>query len=372
MNNSLYTAATNIAGDSKPNLIGKNLEELTQIVMEAGHPAFRAKQLYEWIYRHAALTFDDMTTLSKQFREWLISNYSLSFPLISKVYGKKEQGSQKILFSLHDNKTVESVLMEERQHQSLCVSSQVGCAVDCKFCMTGFGGFQRQMTASEIVAQFLLTKKLINDNVAPRNMVFMGMGEPLLNLDNVLPAIRLLTDSQGIDVSPRRITVSTSGIVPGIERLGDADTGVNIAISLNASNDEFRNQIMPINKKYPIAELLNACRNFPMKSGRRITFEYVLLAGLNDQPKHANELIAMLRGLPCKVNLIPWNPDPQLPFKRPEENAIRHFQSLLQSKNYTVTVRYSKGLDIGAACGQLAGHLKREQDRMKAASRVAN
>lgn len=358
--------------NAKPILIGKTLEELTALVTEAGHPAFRAKQLYEWLYRHVAITFDDMTTLSKPFRQWLIDNFRLGYPEIANVIGSREHGSQKILFRLHDNRTVESVLMEERQHQSLCVSSQVGCAVDCKFCMTGFGGFQRQMTTSEIVAQFLLAKRLINDNVSPRNMVFMGMGEPMLNLDNVIPAIRLLTDPNGIGVSPRRITVSTSGIVPAIDKLGAADTGVNIAISLNASNDEFRNQIMPINKKYPIDQLLESCRNFPMKTGRRITFEYVMLAGLNDSSRNAKELAALLRGMPCKVNLIPWNPDPQLPFNRPEEKAIRTFQALLQEKNYTVTVRYSKGLDIGAACGQLAGHWKKEQDRMKAAAAVGS
>lgn len=353
---SVEPTSTPPAPDARPNLLGASLEELTRLVTEAGQPAFRARQIYEWIYRKAALNFQEMTSLSKELRAWLEDNFTLTYPEINEVRGGASDGSHKMLFRLKDNRIVESVLMQEKDWQTLCVSSQVGCAVDCKFCMTGFGGFQRQMTTGEIVSQFLLAKRAVNEGVAPRNMVFMGMGEPMLNLDAVIPAIRLLVDSKGIEVSPRRITVSTSGIVPGIDRLGEADLGVNLAISLNGSNDEFRSRIMPINKKYPISELMAACRRFPLRNRRRIMFEYVLLDGENDSVENARELADLLADMPCKINLIPWNPDPKLPFRRPKEEAIRRFQQELLDRFFTVSVRYSKGIDIGAACGQLAGH----------------
>ena len=347
--------------DVRPNLIGMTLDEIKEMLLEAGHPAFRARQLYEWLYRKGALSFDDMSSLSKDLRRWLNEHYQIRFPEIAQVNGGASDGSRKLLFQLPDKRVVESVLMQDKDWQTLCVSSQVGCAVDCKFCMTGFGGFRRHMTTAEIISQFLLAKTKVNNNVAPRNMVFMGMGEPMLNLDSVIPAIRLLTDPDGMGVSPRRITVSTSGIVPGIDRLGEADLGVNLAISLNASNNDFRTRIMPINKAYPIEALLDACRRFPLKNRRRITFEYVMLGGENDSEHNARELTRLLRNIPCKVNLIPWNPDPNLPFKRPDESSIRRFQQVLSDSHYTVSVRYSKGMDIGAACGQLAGHWQEEQ-----------
>ena len=349
------------SGKIRRKLVGLSLDDMTRELAEAGHPAFRARQLYEWVYKKAATSFEEMTSLSKQLRSWLEENYALGYPEIAEIRGGAADGSRKMLFRLEDHRVVESVLMHEKAWETLCVSSQVGCAVDCKFCMTGFGGFRRQMSTGEIVSQFLLTKRSVNDNEAPRNMVFMGMGEPMLNLDNVLPAIELLTDSKGMGVSPRRITVSTSGIVPGIERLGDADLGVNLAISLNASNDEFRSRIMPINKRYPIQQLLDACRNFPLRNRRRIMFEYVMLGGANDSLENAHELAELLNDIPCKINLIPWNPDSNLPFERPEELSIRKFQQYLLDRNFTVSVRYSKGLDIGAACGQLAGHWQAEK-----------
>lgn len=356
--------APSLPQGQKLRLVGMDLPALTQMTVEAGFPGFRARQLYHWLYRHGALSFDEMINLAKDYRAWLTEHTELGHSTISEVRGGAEDGSQKILFELKDGRIVESVLMHDRDYQTLCVSSQVGCAVACTFCMTGFGGFRRHMTRGEIVSQFILTRRLVNNGIAPRNMVFMGMGEPLLNLDQVIPALRLLTDPEGMSVSPRRITVSTSGILPGLQRLGEADTGVNIAISLNASNNRIRNQIMPINKVYPIEALLEACRKFPLKSRRRVTIEYVLLGGLTDSLQCARELATLLRGLPCKINLIPWNPDPRLPFKRPGEDEIRTFQQYLLDRNYTANVRYSKGLDIGAACGQLAGHWENEQKGM--------
>ncbi len=349
------------AEPAKVNLVGLSLDELTELLAGGGHPRFRAKQLYEWIYRKAALSFEEMTSLSKELRSWLPENFLLYHPEIAEIRGGASDGSRKMLFRLPDHRVVESVLMEDKDWQTLCVSSQVGCAVDCKFCMTGFGGFRRQMTTGEIVSQFLLARRVVNDDVAPRNMVFMGMGEPMLNLDNVIPAIKLLTDRSGIGVAPRRITVSTSGIIPGLDRLGAEDLGVNLAISLNASNNEFRDRIMPINKRYPIEDLLDACRRFPLRNRRRITFEYVMLGGENDSLENARELAALLEDIPCKINLIPWNPDENLPFRRPEEHTIRRFQQELLDRYFTVSVRYSKGMDIGAACGQLAGHWQQEK-----------
>jgi 23S rRNA (adenine2503-C2)-methyltransferase len=339
----------------RPELLGKDLAELTAVVEQGGFPSYRAKQLYHWLYRKSALSFDEMHNLAREFRSWLAENYVVGHNDLNEMR-RAADGSVKILFGLADGRLVESVLMPEREWKTLCVSSQVGCAVACTFCMTGFGGFQRQMTAGEIVSQVLLAKRLVNADELPRNLVFMGMGEPMLNLDNVLPALRLLTDPEGIGIAARRITVSTSGILPGIEQLGDAALGVNIAISLNATSNEFRNEIMPINRKYPIEKLLDACRRFPIPTRRRITFEYVLLGGLNDSLKNARELAGLLRGMQCKINLIPWNPDPHLNFKRPSEETIRRFQQYLLDQCFTVSVRFSKGVDIGAACGQLAGH----------------
>ncbi len=339
----------------KPTLLGLGLAELTNLVGEAGFPAFRARQLHHWLYNRAALDFDEMHNLARDYRTWLKENTRLGHVAIADVRVSTD-GSKKILYRLHDDRVVEGVLMPERDWWTMCISSQVGCAVGCSFCMTGFGGFQRQMTAAEIVSQVLLAKRQVHDGALPRNLVFMGMGEPMLNLDAVIPAIRILTDPDGVTISSRRVTVSTAGILPGIEQLGAANLGVNIAISLNASNDSFRNEIMPLNRKYPIADLLNACRAFPLKARRRITFEYVLLGGLNDTVEDAKRLAKLLQGFECKVNLIPWNPDSHLPFERPSEQVVRRFQQVFLDKQFTVSIRYSKGLDIGGACGQLAGH----------------
>lgn len=333
-----------------------NLAELTAFVLDAGFQAFRAKQLHHWLYNRVALHFDEMHNLAREFRAWLKTHCTIGHVEIAAVR-ESADGSRKMLFRLADGKVVEGVLMPERDWYTMCVSSQVGCTVGCTFCMTGFGGFQRHLTAAEILSQVLLTKKTVHGEL-PRNLVFMGMGEPLLNLPNLVPAVRILTDPDAVALAGRRVTISTSGILPGLERLAEEDLNVNIAISLNASNNETRNQIMPINRKYPIEALLEACRKFPLRRRRRITFEYVLLGGLNDSASNANELAKLLRGLPCKINLIPWNPDPRLPHRRPSDEAVAGFQRVLLDHNFTASIRYSKGLDVGAACGQLAGHWK--------------
>lgn len=344
------------SGGGRPSLLGLDAAALSALVKDAGFPVFRARQLHGWLYRQAATSFEEMRNLPADFRAALAARFELGHATIAEVR-ESADGSRKLLFSLADRRIVEGVLMPERDWFTMCISSQVGCAVGCTFCMTGFGGFQRHMTTAEILSQVLLAKRLVH-GAFPRNLVFMGMGEPMLNLDAVIPAVRVMTDPDGMALSPRRITVSTAGVLPGIEELGAADLGVNIAISLNAPDDDLRDEIMPINRRYPIRSLLDACRRFPLRARRRITFEYVLLGGLNDSADHARRLAKLLRGLPCKLNLIPWNPAPHLPFRRPPEENVRRFQQVLLDHFFTVSVRYSKGADVGAACGQLAGHWK--------------
>ncbi|MBX7245850.1 MAG: 23S rRNA (adenine(2503)-C(2))-methyltransferase RlmN [Candidatus Sumerlaeaceae bacterium] len=344
----------------KPALLGMDFDALKEFVREAGFPAFRARQLHHWLYIRGATEFAEMHNLARDFRDWLAENCTIGHATVGEVKVSTD-GSKKLIYRLADGKVVESVLIRERNWFTLCVSSQVGCAVDCKFCMTGFGGFQRQMTTAEIVSQVLLAQRVAGKDDSPRNLVFMGMGEPLLNLENLIPALRLLADPDAIGIAGRRITVSTSGILPGIEKLGEANTGVSLAISLNASNNEYRNRIMPINKRYPIENLLDACRAFPLKQRRRITFEYVMLGGENDTLDNARELAVLLRGMPCKINLIPWNPDSHLPFKRPPEDRVLRFQQYLLSQGFTASVRYSKGLDVDGACGQLAAHWREKE-----------
>jgi 23S rRNA (adenine2503-C2)-methyltransferase len=340
--------------DGKYVLLGASLRELRGLVEQAGMPAFRAKQLFHWMYHRAALSFEEMHNISRAFQQWLIDNCVLGYIDIVDVK-ESADGSRKIVFRLSDGKFVESVLIKEEDWYTLCISSQVGCAVGCTFCMTGFGGFQRNMTRAEIVAQVLLVKRAIHGEM-PRNVVLMGMGEPLLNLGEVVPALRVMIDPEGMAIAARRVTVSTSGIIPGIKQLGELDLGVSLAISLNATTNAVRDVLMPINKRYPIEELLGACREFPLRPRRRITFEYVLLKDINDSLEDARRLASLLRGIPCKINLIPFNPDEHLPFERPSEERIQAFQEYLFRKNYTAIVRYSKGLDVGAACGQLAAH----------------
>lgn len=341
---------------AKQILLGRDLQQLTEMVTAAGFPAFRAKQLHHWLYNKIALSFDAMHNIARDFRTWLTENCTIGHVEIAGENASSD-GSRKFAFRLHDGNIVEGVLMREKGHHTICVSSQAGCTADCAFCVTGLGGFHRNLTSSEILSQTLLMKRLTDRDEA-LNVVLMGMGEPLLNLDQLIPALRILVHPEAAAVAARRVTVSTCGIVPGLKKLAEAELGVNIAVSLNASNNEFRSRIMPINRKYPIEVLLQACRDFPLKHRRRITFEYVLLAGLNDSLQNARELAHLLRGLPCKINLIPFNPDQRLPYKRPAEDTVLRFQQLLLDRNFTACVRYSKGTDIAAACGQLAGHFR--------------
>jgi len=335
-----------------------------------GFPAFRGKQVYHWLQKKTARSVDEMRNIPADLRGWISENAPLG-GVASVVKAKPSaDGSVKFLFDLRDGRKVESVLMPgagtDKSRMTLCVSSQVGCAVDCKFCVTGANGFFRHMTADEIIDQALYARHYLEqegDGRLLRNIVFMGMGEPLLNTDNVIRAIRLMIDSDGMDLSPKRVTVSTSGILPGLEQLAQADLGIGLAISLNAPTQEQRAEIMPITKRYPLEELMAACRRFPRLDKIRITFEYVLLAGVNDSPAHARKVVKLLHGIPSKVNVIPFNPDPALPYERPEEPAIEAFCDVLRAAHLTTSVRWSKALDVSGACGQLAGQYRQKTEQ---------
>jgi 23S rRNA (adenine2503-C2)-methyltransferase len=295
-----------------------------------------------------------MTNIAKPERARLASDFCITVP---KVIRKEESydGTRKFLFELEDGHTIESVLIPDEDRQTLCISSQVGCQQACRFCLTGSGGFTRNLKAYEIVDQVEEISRILDQEKGRgiTNIVLMGMGEPLANFDEVIKALKLITSETGLGFSPRRVTISTDGLVPEIEKLGKSGVKVNLAVSLNATTDEVRDGIMPVNKRYPIRELLAACRRFPLEPRRRITFEYVMLKGLNDSQEDALRLTQLLRGIRCKLNLIPFNPFPGSKFERPDDAVVRRFQKILLDHHFTAPVRESRGRDISAACGQL-------------------
>ena len=337
----------------------------------AGFKGFRAKQLFEWLYRHQVQSLDEATNLPEDFKQWVTEHYQWGgVELASEVLS--EDGSRKLLWRLSDGLAVEGVLMFEEEREevgerlTLCVSSQVGCPLECTFCLTGRMRLKRQLRTDEIIEQVRAVIRLLKrEEKELTNVVFMGMGEPLLNLDQLLPALQLLTSPQAFKLSSKRVTVSTAGHVPGIEALARLEPPVSLAVSLNAVNDELRSRLMPVNRRWPIKVLLEACRNFPLKNRRRITFEYVLLNEVNDSPQEARELVRLLHGIPNKVNLLPWNPDDRLPYQRPSEERIKAFRQVLVDHHISTFVRMSKGLDIAAACGQLATDLDEKQANSK-------
>ncbi len=339
---------------SRENITALSRDALRERLLQLGFRSFRADQIRRWIYGRCARSFEEMTNISKHERSVLDSLFVIAAPVVIRVERSRD-GTRKFLFGLADGHRIESVLIPDEDRNTLCISSQVGCAQACRFCLTGAGGFTRDLTSAEIVDQVLEVSRLLREEgAAPvTNIVFMGMGEPLDNLDAVLEALAVIASPQGMGFSPRRITVSTDGIAPGIERLGAAATKVNLAVSLNATTDAVRDSIMPVNRRYPLRTLLAACRRYPLAPRRRITFEYVLLGGVNDTPADARRLVGLLHGLRCKVNLIPFNPFPGSAFTRPDERRVREFQSLLLESRLTAPVRESRGRDISAACGQL-------------------
>jgi 23S rRNA (adenine2503-C2)-methyltransferase len=319
---------------------------------ERSEATYRADQIWRWIYRGQVDTFEAMTNLSKRLRASLEETFSIG-RLAVEAHERAADGAQKYLFRLSDGSRIESVLIPERHHLTLCLSSQVGCAQNCRFCFTATGGWERNLTLGEIMAQVRDIRKGLTAPESLTNIVFMGMGEPLANYRNVVDAIELLTDNKaGFGFSRRKVTVSTAGLVPEMEALG-RDSDVSLAVSLNAADNETRSRLMPINHRYPIEVLLAACRRYPLRPHRRITFEYILMAGVNDRPEDARRLAALLRPIRAKINLIPFNEHEGCRFQRPSETVIEQFQQNLMDRGYTAIIRNSKGRDISAACGQL-------------------
>ena len=337
----------------KPNLKDMTLPEIEGFIADCGKERYRARQIMKWIYQGGAQSFDEMTTLARDFRAQLSEQAIIRDPEIVKIQTSADT-TRKILFRLHDGFQVESVLIPGKNHWTACLSTQAGCRMGCRFCFTGSLGFKRNLEPSEITGQMIQMRLHTPEGPNIKNIVLMGMGEPLANYGNTVKAIRNLTEDHGLGFSSRKITVSTSGLSPAIIQLGK-DICVNLAISLNAPNNEKRSKIMPINKKYPIEELLEACREYPMPGRRMLTFEYILMAGFNDSPRDAEEVAKLLRPLHCKFNLIAFNEFPGSPFKTPSREAIRAFQQVLLDNNYTAVLRASRGSDILAACGQLSG-----------------
>lgn len=346
----------------KQNIFDLSKEELSEVIK----PSFRAKQIYQWLYQKYVNSFDEMKNLPKELKEQLKENYYLDPLTIVKVEESRD-GSKKYLFSLKDGNTVESVLLPMKQEQTdeegkllhhtrytICISSQVGCKIGCAFCLTGKSGFKRNLTAGEITSQILMIKR---DNAIAENrrvnIVYMGMGEPLDNLTNVSKAVRIFNDLDGLSISPRRQTISTSGLSSQIEKLGKMDLGVLLAISLHAVDDELRQTLMPINKAYNIESIINAVKAFPIDARKRVMFEYLVMKGVNDDQKSAKKLVRLLHGIKSKVNLIYFNPHPGSEFGRPLEKDMVAFQQYLVDHGVLCTIRQSKGLDISAACGQL-------------------
>ncbi len=339
-------------------LVGLSRDALAAEMKAIGAEPFRARQLWHWIYNRGATDFSAMTSLSKAFRAELAARYVVGRPAVARAL-QSVDGTRKWLLRFADGQEVECVHIPEEDRGTLCVSSQVGCTLTCKFCHTGTQRLVRNLTAAEIVGQVMLARDALGEWPSPQddrqltNIVLMGMGEPLYNYDEVATALKIVMDHEGLSLSRRKITLSTSGVVPMIERCG-RELGVNLAISLHAVTDELRDVLVPLNKKYPIAVLLEACRNYPGSSNaRRITFEYVMLKGVNDSPAEAKELVRLLKGIPAKVNLIPFNPWPSAPFERSSDAAIKAFSDIVNAAGYSSPVRTPRGEDIMAACGQL-------------------
>lgn len=348
-------------------LVGQDLQDIERIVTERGFQKFRAKQIYHWIYQHGATNFEQMHNISKDLQLALAEHFTLDRPFIS-VEQKSNDGTRKWLMRMVDKQEIETVFIPEDDRGALCVSSQVGCTLTCRFCHTGTQPLVRNLGAGEIICQAMHARDALGEwpssSTEPRlftNIVMMGMGEPLYNYDNVAKALRLLMDGNGFAISRRRITLSTSGVVPMIRRCGE-ELGVNLAISLHAVTNELRDQIIPLNKKYPLEELLQACRDYPPASNaRRITIEYVMLKDVNDSDIDARELVRLLRGIPAKVNLIPFNPWPNAPFECSSNNRIQAFANILTEAGYQSPIRRPRGRDILAACGQLRSESQRQK-----------
>jgi 23S rRNA (adenine2503-C2)-methyltransferase len=333
-------------------LLGMELPEIRE-ALGPEEPAFRAKQVYEGLYRQQVNDLVQITALPSKMREKLAAGHEVGLPVVERMY-ESADATRRYLLGLDDGKTVETVLMPEGERDTICISSQVGCPVDCKFCMTALLGLERSLTAGEIVGQVLLVcrENGLRHDGGRLNIVMMGQGEPLLNLPNVVKATRILLDPAGFGLSPRRVTVSTAGIIPKMAELGREPVRPKLAISLNASTEEQRQELMPITRKYHLRDLMEACRTYPLRPWEKLTFEYVLLGGVNDSDADARRVVRLLAHLNCKVNLIALNPGPEIPYATPSPERVASFQQIVR-RSLPCFVRKPRGLDIYAACGQL-------------------
>jgi 23S rRNA (adenine2503-C2)-methyltransferase len=334
----------------------KNLapSEMEQVIAPYGKERYRTTQILKWLYKEGVHSVDEMTNLPKRFRQAL-DEVSVISSLDTRRVEEAKDGTKKFLFELADGNCIESVLIPDKKRLTLCLSTQVGCALGCRFCLTGKKGLVRNLTVSEILNQVLAVRETLSGKASLTNIVLMGMGEPLANYENVLKAARLMTNPDAFKFSSRRVTLSTAGLLPELEALARERISFRLAVSLNATDDETRSQVMPINRRYPLKELLEVCRHFPLRPRARITFEYVMLEGINDSLQDARKLVKLLRGIPSKINLIPLNEAPGIPFRRPADETVRQFQKILMAGGLAAIVRSSKGAEISAACGQLQG-----------------
>jgi 23S rRNA (adenine2503-C2)-methyltransferase len=353
-------------------LYDASLAELEDLMRQWKQPAFRARQLYRQLYTNLAADVHAMSDLPLALRERLAADTTLTRLQLVRVQSADAGMTRKALFALPEGPEVETVLMVYPDRATVCVSTQAGCAMGCVFCATGKLGLLRNLSTGDIVEQVLWAAREVRQMAAQQpddaplpdqltNLVFMGMGEPFANYDRWWAAVERLHDPQGFNFGARRMTVSTVGLVPGIRRLAHEELPINLAISLHAPDDDLRGELMPVNKRYPLAELLATTRDYTEQTRRRVSFEYVLMQGTNDTPQHASQLATLLRGMLCHVNLIPWNPVPGAPLSRSTRQRVLAFQRVLQDGNIACTVRVERGVDIAAACGQLAGHTERQQ-----------
>jgi 23S rRNA (adenine2503-C2)-methyltransferase len=344
---------------NKPFIYDFTLDQIQDWTKEQGEPAFRAGQIFDWLYVKRVSSFEDMTNLPKPLRDKLTESFNfVTLTEITKMSSK--DGTVKFLFGLHDNHAIETVIMRHNYGNSVCVTTQVGCRIGCTFCASTLGGLKRNLTSGEIVAQVVQAQKLLDpEDERVSSIVIMGSGEPFENYDATMNFLRVMIDPKGLNIGQRHITVSTSGIVPSMLRFAEENTQINLAISIHAPNDALRSKLMPVNRRFPFEDVMNACKNYIEKTGRRITFEYALIGGVNDRPEHAEELASVLQGMLCHVNLIPVNYVPERDYVRTPRDDIFEFQRILQKKNVNATIRREQGHDIAAACGQLrAKHME--------------
>jgi 23S rRNA (adenine2503-C2)-methyltransferase len=341
--------------EKRPNLFGLDRTALERLAADLGEPAYRAAQVYSWLYRRRVRSIEEMTNLSRALRDRLAAGHDLRWPDVVER-SRSVDGTVKYLFRMDDGATIESVYIPEERRRTICISTQAGCPLKCAFCLTGIAGYKRNLKPWEILGQVATVMAEAPPEQKAWNIVVMGMGEPLLNYDATVQALRILMDPEGFAVAPKKLTLSTVGILPALEKLMQEPVRPNLAISLHAPNARLRGELMPIEQKYALEDVIAAAQRYPIPRGGMVTYEYVLLGGVNDSTGHARELVRLLRGSRAKVNLIPLNPAPDIPFSPPTKQAVEEFAGILADAHVTVSVRKQRGQDILAACGQL--HLK--------------